>query len=133
MPYAFDLDVINRILRCHLKGPVTDEILKEFFRIGAEHAVRTQPAAGVVDFSDVTSFEVSTPTLQQLAKAAPVLSDPHLRRIVIAPSPEIYGLMRMFQMQGEQKRPNIHVVRAEREAWAILAVQKPRFESLKTE
>jgi hypothetical protein len=133
MPYTFDFDITNRILRCRLKGQVTDEILKEFFRIGAEHAIRTQPSAGVVDFSDVTSFEVSTPTLQQLAKAAPVLNDPHLRRVVVAPSPEIYGLMRMFQMQGEQKRPNIHVVRAEREAWAILAVRKPRFESLKTE
>jgi hypothetical protein len=133
MPYTFDFDVTNGILRCRLNGRVNDEALSDFFRIGAEHAVRTHPGAGVVDLSEVTSFEVSASTLQHLAKAAPVLDDPDLRRVVIAPSPEIYGMMRMFEMQGEQKRPNLHVVRTEREAWAILAVRKPRFEPLKTQ
>jgi hypothetical protein len=39
-------------------------------------------------------------------------------------------MMRMFQIEGEAMRPNIHVVRTEREAWAILSVEKPRFEPL---
>ena len=36
----------------------------------------------------------------------------------------------MFEMEGEDKRPNLHVVRSEAEAWAILAVENPQFEPL---
>lgn len=69
-------------------------------------------------------------TTKELAKSTPVLRDPNLRRIVIASSPDIYGMMRMFEIEGEEKRPNFHVVRTQREAWGILAVQKPRFTPL---
>ncbi|HXJ16220.1 MAG TPA: hypothetical protein VNM68_03385 [Candidatus Polarisedimenticolia bacterium] len=130
MPYTFDFDHANRILRSRLSGRVTDAVLKDFFRIGSEHAARVQPSAGVVDLSEVTSFEVSAQTIEELAKLAPALSNWNPRRVVIASSPEIYGMMRMFEMQGEATRPDLHVVRTEREAWAILAVHKPRFEPL---
>ena len=130
MPSTFDIDLTNSILRCRLGGRVTDQLLKDFFRAGADQAVRAQPSAGVVDLSEVTSFEVSGKTIRELAKAAPVLRDPNLRRVIIAPDPRVYGMMRMFEMQGEEIRPNIHVVSTEREAWAILGVRNPRFESL---
>lgn len=130
MPYSFEFDSAHAILLCRLRGEVTEESFKNFFRIGAEHAVRTQPSAGVVDLSGVTTFLVSTQTIHELARSTPVLRSPDLRRIVIAPSPEIYGMMRMFEMEGEAKRPNLHVVRSEEEAWAILAVPKPKFKPI---
>jgi hypothetical protein len=130
MPYTFDFDSVNRILRCRLSGRVNDEILKDFFQAGSRHAVSIHPAAGVVDLSAVTSFDVSTPAIKALARSAPVLHDPDLRRVVIAPSPGIYGMMRMFEMEGEATRPGLQVVRSERDAWAILAVRNPRFEPL---
>jgi len=130
MPYTFDFDSANRILRCRLSGRVNDEILKDFFQAGSQHAVRIQPVAGVVDLSAVTSFDVSTPAIKALARSAPVLHDPDLRRVVIAPSPGIYGMMRMFEMEGESTRPGLQVVRSERDAWAILAVRHPQFEPL---
>jgi len=127
MPYTFDFDLTNGILRCRLSGRVTDEVLKDFFRIGAQHAIRTHPTAGVVDLSEATSFEVSPQMIEKLAKSTPVLPDPNLRRVVIAPSPEVYGMMRMFEIEGEPTRPGIHVVHTEQEAWAILSVAEPRF------
>lgn len=127
MPYAFDFDLANRILRCRLSGEVNDEVLKDFFQAGSKHAIRIRPAAGVVDLSEVTSFDVSTLAIKALAKSTPVLHDPDLRRVVIAPSPGIYGMMRMFEMEGEATRPGLQVVRSEREAWAILAVRNPQF------
>jgi hypothetical protein len=132
MPYTFDFDSANRILRCRLSGRVNDEILKDFFQAGSQYAVRIQPAAGIVDLSGVTSFDVSTPAIKAVARSAPVLHDPDLRRVVIAPSPGIYGMMRMFEMEGEATRPGLQVVRSEREAWAILAVRNPQFEPLDT-
>ena len=130
MPFIFDFDLTNGILRCRLSGRVTDEVLRDFFLIGAQHAIRTHPAAGVVDLSDATSFEVSPQMIEKLANSTPVLPDPNLRRVVIAPSPEVYGMMRMFKIEGEPTRPGIHVVHTEQEAWAILSVAEPRFFSL---
>ncbi|MGA9882795.1 MAG: hypothetical protein WBQ34_03645 [Candidatus Acidiferrales bacterium] len=133
MPYSFDFDLSNGILRCLLTGAVAGDELKEFFRIGASLAVRVHPAAGVIDLSNVTSFDVSTQTIRELSRVAPVLRDPDLRRVVIAPSPDTFGMMRMFELEGQDIRPDIHVVRSAKEAWAILAVENPRFEPLQTE
>lgn len=130
MPYTFDFDLTNGILRCRLGGRVTDGVLQEFFEVGSQHARRTHPTAGVVDLSDVTSFEVSAEMIRQVAKSAPAFSDPGLHRIVIAPTAHLYGMMRMFATQGEEIRPNLHVVRTEKEAWAILVVQDPQFKPL---
>jgi hypothetical protein len=130
MPYIFDFDPNNRILRSRLIGDVTDEVLKDFFRVGAQHAVRTQPKAGVVDLSRTTSFEVSARVIRELAKSPPLLKYADLARVIIAPSVETYGMMRMFEIEAESARPNILVVRTEREAWAILSVTNPRFQPL---
>ena len=130
MPYEFDFDLTNGILRCRLSGLVTDELLQEFFEAGSQHARRTHPTAGVVDFSEVTSLEVSPETIRQIAKSLPAFSDPGLQRVVIAPTAHLYGMMRMFATQGEEIRPNLHVVHSEKEAWAILAVQDPHFKPL---
>ena len=130
MPFTFDFDLANGILRCRLTGRVTDEVLREFFGAGAERALRTHPIAGIVDLSGVTSFEVSARTIADLAATLPVLFGPGFRRIVIAPSPDVYGLMRMFEIEGEEQRPNLHVVHSEKEAWAILVVRNPRFAPL---
>jgi len=127
LPYTFDFDLTKGILRCRLNGRITDQVLKDFFRAGAQHAIRTHPSAGVVDLSEVTSFEVSAQVIEKLAKSTPVLPDPNLRRVIIAASPEIYGMMRMFEIAGEPTRPGIHVVHTEQEAWAILSVEEPRF------
>jgi hypothetical protein len=130
VPYIFDFDLTNGILRSRLSGQVTDEVLKDFFRADASHIVRTQPRAGVVDLSEVTSFEISARMIGELAKSAPVSTNPGIERVVIAPSPEIYGMMRMLEIAGEPRRLDMHVVRTEREAWAILSVTNPRFKSL---
>jgi len=130
MAYTFDYDSTNSILRCQLAGQVADEGLREFFEVGAQYAQRTQPSAGVVDLSEVTSFEVSAETIRQIAKSEPVVSDPDPQRIVIAPTPHLFGMMRMFATQGEETRPNLHVVRTKQEAWAILVVQDPQFQNL---
>jgi hypothetical protein len=130
MPYLFDFDFANEILRCRLTGEVSDDVLKDFFRAGAEYAARTRPKAGVVDLSEVTSFEASARTIREVARSTPVFRDQDVRRVVIAPASTIYGMMRMFEIEGEDKRPNLHVVRSEQEAWAILAVENPQFDPL---
>jgi hypothetical protein len=45
----------------------------------------------------------------------------------VAGSTAMFGLARMFEMEGEEARPNLHVVRTEREAFAILGIITPKF------
>jgi CheY-like chemotaxis protein len=131
--YSFDFDPTNRILRFHLNGRITDELMKDFYYGMKEPAHRVQPIAGLLDTSTVTSFEVSSQEIRQLAAAPPIMPDPDFPRVVIAPSSEVYGMMRMFAVQAEWTRRNLHIVQKEREAWAILGLQNPRFEPLDTE
>ena len=133
MCYSFDFDPTNRVLRFRLKGRITDESMRDFYDGMRGPAHRTQPNAGVLDTSTVISFDVSPQVIRELAMASPIMPNPDFPRVVIAPSPDVYGMMRMFAEQAEVTRRNLHVVRAESEAWAILGVQNPQFEPFDTE
>ena len=126
--YSFDFDPKNRVLRFCLKGRITDQVMRDFYYGMREPVYRTRPNAGVLDTSTVISFDVSSQVIRELAAASPIIPNPDFPRVVIAPSPDVYGMMRMFVQQAEVTRPNLHVVRAESEAWAILGVQSPQFE-----
>ncbi len=115
-----------------MEGQVTEAEFVEYYREAGELAAQLQPRGGIVDFSQVTSFEVSSRAISDQAGQPPVLSDPRLPRVVIAPSPSLFGIARMFQLRGEQTRPNFHVVHTHAEAWEILGLkQEPHFDPIK--
>jgi hypothetical protein len=130
MPYHFEFDSANRILLARFEGKVNDAELKEYYRTVERYVAATNPSAGVLDMSAVSSLEVSPQTIRELASLPPAFSDPHQARCIIAPSPKIFGMARMFELQGQHTRPNLHVVRTAKEAWAILSVSKPKFQPL---
>jgi hypothetical protein len=132
MPLWLEFDSTNEILRCRLEGCVTDEALKEYYQVVQQFATLIAPRASILDFSAVTSLEVSRQTVLQLAESSPAVPDPNCPRIIVASSPKIFGLARMFELEGQNTRPNLHVVRNQQEAWAILGVQNPKFEPLET-
>ena len=130
MPFHFEFEPVHAILRCRVEGPVTDESLKQYYQELCAHAARLLPRSGITDFSAVTSFEVSSETVRELAHLAPALPDPSRPRVAVAPSGLVFGLVRMFQTVGGETRPKLHVVRTLEEAYAFLDVQAPRFEPL---
>jgi len=133
MPYYFEFDSADRILRCQFEGKITDADLKEYYRAVGKYVKLTNACAGVLDMSAVTSLEVSPDTIRELANLPPALSDSSRPRCIIASSPKIFGMARMFELQGQHTRPNLHVVRTQKEAWAILGVSNPEFEPIETE
>jgi hypothetical protein len=130
MPYFFEFDSTNRVLRCRLQGRLADDELREFYRAAAEHVSRTTPRAAISDFSAVDAFDVSPETIRELARSSPVMSDPELPRFVIAVSPKIFGLARMFELEGQSTRPNLHVVQSLEAACAILGTKNLNFEPI---
>jgi hypothetical protein len=133
MPYYFEFDSADRILRCRFEGKITDADLKKYYRAVGKYVKLTNACAGVLDMSAVTSLEVTPDTIRELANLPPALSDSSRPRCIIASSPKIFGMARMFELQGQHTRPNLHVVRTQKEAWAILEVSNPKFEPIETE
>lgn len=133
LSYQFDFDSRNSILRCRIKGHVTDEIIKEYYFVAADCFAQVCPLRGVFDLSTVVSFEISAQAIRELASRAPVMPDPSRVRVIVAPSNNMFALARMFQFEGAGTRPNLHVVHTLREAWEILGVHRPQFERLSDE
>jgi hypothetical protein len=128
MAYCFEFDSANKILQCRFTGRVSDEELKHFYEATAQYAGALGPHGAIVDFTGVESFDVTPLTVRVLAKAAPAVPDPHRPRIIVASSPHIFGMARMFEFEGESTRPSLHVVRRVEDAWTILGVERPHFD-----
>ncbi len=130
MPYRFDFDSTHQVLRGQLEGRVSDQELVEFFKEIKREWARLSPQAGVADCSGLTALEVNAQTVRTLAKTPPEDSDAEKPRFIVAPAPDVFGLARLFQFEGEAARPNLHVVRSLREVCVIMGVQKLFFEPL---
>jgi hypothetical protein len=130
MPYHFEFDSTHRIFRCQLEGRITDEELVEFYAEAEKLAAQMDPLGGILDMSGVISLDASPDTIRELAKSRPIMPNPDRPRVLIATSPPVFGIARMFELQAQGTRPNLHVVRNENEAFAILGVQKAEFEKI---
>jgi hypothetical protein len=128
MPFLFDLDTANGVLRCRVEGRLTDGLLKDLYMRAADYVAKKPPRAGIMDFSGVTRLQVTTETIHLLAQAPPVLRDMNSPRFIIATAPKAFGMARMFELMGQHSRPNLHVVRSLEAACAILGVKELHFE-----
>ncbi len=130
MPYYFEFDPENRILRGRFEGPVTDELLKEYYGLAGKYFARTDARAGITDLSAVTSLDVTPQTIRDLASMPPAILDTEFPRFIVAASPPIFGMARMFELAGQATRPNLHVVRSMKEVCVILGVAEAKFEPI---
>ena len=130
MSHKFDFDLTNKVIRAQVEGIVTDESLKEYYA-SASRLGRLNPTfSGICDMSAVSFVAISSQTIRALAKLPPAVPNPEIPRCIVAGSPAMFGIARMFELEGGATRPNLHVVRSEREAFAILGIVKPRFGSV---
>ena len=127
MPYQIDFDSTNRILRARFEGRVTDDDLKSGYRFGQENVKRFDPLSGITDFSGLTTVAFSVQTMRDLARTKPIMPNPGRPVVFVAPSPDIFGMARLFALEGAEARPNLHVVRTAAEAYQVLNIQNPDF------
>ncbi len=129
MPYSFEFAPEQRIFRSRFDGDVSADDVRQFIEYATRFSDdRGGSIVGIVDFSEVENFELSPPDIRELASRPPVIQDREALRFIIAPSPFIYGLARMFELLGQETRPNLHVVRSQKEVWVILGIEEPKFE-----
>ena len=123
MAFVFDFDPAHQILRSTFSGRVDDEDLLNHQRIVLLLVASLGPRSVIVDPSAADPVETTTDGMRALAKLPPSMPQMDRPRVVIAPSDLKFGMARIFAIEGEATRPNLHVVRSMREAWAILAVE----------
>ncbi len=130
MSYSFEFDSTNSILQGRFGGFVDEQEVSNYYQAAVNHVARLSPRSYVLDVSAVTSANVSYDTIRAMAKLPPILPDPQRPRFIVASSPAAFGLMRMYELEGDATRPNLHVVHKHAEAWAILGIREPRFNPL---
>ena len=130
MTYRFDHDAAHGILRLRYIGKISDELIKKAYKATPEAVLKTNPRGMIVDLTEVTQFDVSTQTIHELADYQPTVKDPSVPRIIVAPTPYLFGMSRMFQILGEHTRPMLQVMSSADEAYAQLEVTEPKFKPL---
>ena len=130
VPYHFEWDRLNAILRVCSEGRVDDECAKSCYHDTRAAVSRTSPRAVIIDLSGVTEYEVSPSTISEIAALEPTVSDPSIPRIVVATTTYVFGMSRMLQILGGETRPMLNVVRSLAEAYAQLAVSEAHYQPL---
>ena len=130
MPYSFQFDAANGLLQGRLYGRVNSDELREYYLFGTRCAAQMRPLAGITDMTGVTALDVTPQTIRELAALRPAMPDDALLRVIVASSPDVFGMARMFESHGEATRPNLHVVRTCKEALAIVGVPAPQFQPI---
>jgi hypothetical protein len=127
---TWDFDPVHQLLRSTFVGKVSDEDLLNHQRMSALLVDVLDPRAAIVDLSRIDSFDATPAGLRRLAKLPPPMPKADRPRVIVAPQDHVLGLVRMFQIEGEATRPNLHVVRNVSEAWLIIRADesKARFE-----
>jgi hypothetical protein len=131
MDFRFEFDPANKVLLVRVEGRLTDELLEETYQALRTYSRANEVRAGIVDFSAVSDWALSSAFLRELAKKEPAMADAARRRlIIVTPATVGFGLARMFQMLGESTRPLLTVVRTLDEALETLGVHAAKFEAI---
>jgi CheY-like chemotaxis protein len=126
--FHFEYNRENKIFDGKFHNAVTDESVATYYQLAAVQVAGADFRGGITDFSEGASSDVTPQAIRDLAALPP--ADPvKLRpRIVVAPNDQMFDLARLFQTLGRATRPNLHVVRHLREAYALLQVTPLEFE-----
>jgi hypothetical protein len=129
MGFSFEIDEEHRVGRWSLDGPVTDDSFRDSLNIVSGILIGLNLRGGIVDFTEVTFFDVSVDMLKRLANTNPVLPGDMLR-LIVAPDNKAFGMSRTFLALSELSRPNLFVVRDLEKAYHILGIKTPNFKRL---
>ena len=126
MPYGIDLAPVARVVRVTVDGVLTDELLMEVYGTLERLVSGEDSCSGIFDFSKVVEDLVSSEGISALAKKVPIILSGKLR-VVVANTPGLHGLFRMYEMSREGMRADLQVVGSIAEAYRMFGVGPENF------
>lgn len=120
MDYLLQLDAEHNVVLITF-GRVITKAAVLAVHIDVEHLISAHgPCASIVDLSISVKSELSPQFIRSLAAMSPAVPK-ETRKILVAPTPETYGLSRMFQLLREGTGDTLRIVYTLEEAhesWA---------------
>jgi len=126
MPCHFEFDKDNQVLCTVLEGKYSFSDFLSSREETQRQIVERKPFAGIWDFSEVTSYDV-TPTEARQMAATPSVYPADTAQFFVAPTDYVYGMLRMFQVFSEHTRPGLRVARTRAEVHKALGIQEMKF------
>ena len=126
MHYVIDLDPAARIVRVTVDGVLTDELLVETYGTLERLVTGKDPYSGIFDFSKVVEDLVSSEGISALASKVPIILSGNLR-VVVASTPGLHGLFRMYEMSRDGMRADLQIVGSIDEAYRLFGVRPEDF------
>lgn len=121
MPVHVAVDRSRKLVVTTYFGDVTDaDVARQISQI-KDQAPYGPAYCAITDFTQVTQFNISSNEIRSVAESESPLAE--ARRVMVAPSDEVYGTSRMFQSLASRTRPRITVVRTLGEAYAALGIE----------
>jgi hypothetical protein len=127
MPFRFEFDGVNQILRARFEGQMDDSSLMAFYADIVKYVAKTDPRFVIHDLSGVVTLNISVSVIHVLANSQPAVRDPAIPRFIVAPTAYVFGMSRMFQLVGEKSRPTLYVVSSIDEVFKQLGITKQTF------
>jgi hypothetical protein len=120
MPRTVKVDTQCRLVISCYSGELTiSQVLRQWEEIAA-HPDFDSSFSYLTDTSDITDYLITPSDARHLARTVDPF-DRYSQRIVVAPSDLIFGMARMYGMAGEQRHPNLAVVRTIEDAYTLLS------------
>ena len=126
MHYVIDLDPAARIVCVTVDGVLTDELLVETYGTLERLVSGEDPYSGIFDFSKVVEDLVSSEGISALARKAAIILSGKLR-VVVASTPDLHGLFRMYEMNRDGMRADLQVVGSIDEAYRMFGAHPEDF------
>jgi hypothetical protein len=129
LPVLLQYERRHQILLIRFEGVVTDEILLEGYQRVRRWYDTHGRCGNISDFTGVTDFAVSARSIRFLASNTPLVPE-GLVRIIVAPRDDVYGMARMFEMQGSAMGNRLDIVRNFQDALQLAGLDQPDFEAV---
>lgn len=120
----------HKVLLASFSVALTQEDLEQYDReVGRFVARGREPVRGILDFTGIG--EITVTSAQVAGRGQQPQVNPGQQRVYVAPTPEMYGLCRMFAAyQGFQGFPEANIVKRMQDACTLLAIDEPTFEAI---
>ena len=126
MHYVIDVAPAARVVRVTVDGVLTDELLVQAHGTLERLVSGQAPYSGIFDFSKVVEDLVSTECVTDLARKAAIIL-PGKLRVVVASTPGLHGLFRMYEMSRDGMRADLQIVESIDEAYRMFGVHPEDF------
>lgn len=118
LPKSLEIDAARRLVTSHYFGVMTKQDVLEQWQLIKKHPEFDPCFTYLTDLTGVTHYAISSAELKHLVETKDPF-DSESRRIVVAPTDLLFGMVRMYEMSGGN-HPKLTPVRSMQEAVTLL-------------